>query len=97
MAHLGRELEVLVTFSTEANDPEHLQYFVQFLGWFGDDLHLYIALEFVPFGDLQQHISQKPLSEEETAVVVSQIAKALRCMHRLGFVHRDLKPAVSGP
>lgn len=95
--HLGRELEVLVTLCTAEYNRQYLEHFVQFLGWFGNDGYLFIALEMVPFGDLQQHIAQKPCSEEETAIIIDQIARALHCMHSMGIVHRDLKPGVSAP
>ncbi|RYO98058.1 hypothetical protein DL765_010951 [Monosporascus sp. GIB2] len=92
MQLLSRELDILVGLSTDAGQPEYLQYFVEFHGWFADDMHLYIAMEYLPYGDLQSHIGQ-PFAEQETATIISQVAKALECMHQKGIVHRDLKPA----
>jgi serine/threonine protein kinase len=93
MQYLHRELEILALFATSRNKDAEL--FAAFTGWFADQQHVYIALEFVPHGDLQQHINTKPLPEQDVAVVMVQVAKALRCLHDGGYVHRDLKPAVS--
>ncbi len=51
-------------------------------------------MEFIPYRDLQYHITEQPLAEPEAATVVSQVAQALQYMHKLGFVHRNLKPQV---
>ncbi|KAH6697421.1 kinase-like domain-containing protein, partial [Plectosphaerella plurivora] len=88
-----RELGVLVDCATDDNKHDSRDNFVRFLGWFGDSTHLYIAMELVPFGDLQSHISTRPCSERSTAVIIEQVGRALQFMHERSFVHRDLKPA----
>lgn len=50
-------------------------------------------MEFLPYGDLQQHLSS-PLSEYEGRQIVFQLLEGLDFMHDNGFAHRDLKPAI---
>ncbi|UTW08782.1 serine/threonine-protein kinase [Pseudomonas benzenivorans] len=52
----------------------------------------YLAMEFVPGGDLAQHKGQQfePL---QALRIVRQIASALAVVHDSGLVHRDIKPA----
>ena len=55
---------------------------------------LYLAMRFVPGGDLRSVIvSEGPLSGERTAFLLSSIASALDAAHATGLVHRDVKPA----
>lgn len=62
-------------------------------GWYRDDEHLFIAMEFFELGDLRTCVTA-PLPERESQVIVYQIAEALEFMHSRNFVHRDLKPSV---
>ena len=75
-----RELEALAAFS-DARVPEYRHYFVQFLGWFDDVKHLYIAMEFVQGGDLQRYIYRRPFPEPVAAMIIAQVAQALQYMH----------------
>jgi DNA-binding NarL/FixJ family response regulator len=51
----------------------------------------YLAMEYLPRGDLKARI-QRGLSEQEAMRYVEQIATALKVVHDAGLVHRDLKP-----
>lgn len=74
---------------------QYQQYFVQFLGWFEDPSNLYIAMDYMPHGDLQTYIDEKaPFPEAESSVITKQVATGLQFMHQKGFFHRDLKPQV---
>jgi serine/threonine-protein kinase len=53
---------------------------------------LYLVMELKSGGALDEVIRQKPLSLEQTASLLDQIAPALDYAHRKGIVHRDLKP-----
>ncbi|ETS78914.1 hypothetical protein PFICI_08767 [Pestalotiopsis fici W106-1] len=87
-----REVHAMITFS-DKQIREYQEHFVQCSGWFKDDGHLYIAMEFVPHGNLQDYINTKqPIPEADAAVITAQVAQALQYMHQKSFVHRDLKP-----
>jgi photosystem II stability/assembly factor-like uncharacterized protein len=52
----------------------------------------YIAMRYVDAGTLKQHLAHGPLSLEEISRLVGQIGGALDYAHRLGVIHRDVKP-----
>ena len=51
----------------------------------------YLAMEYLPRGDLKARI-QRGVSEQEALHYVGEIAAALKVVHEAGLVHRDLKP-----
>lgn len=54
---------------------------------------LYIAMEYFPAGDLQQHLRMLgPVAPATALAWTRQIALGLAAVHRAGIVHRDLKP-----
>ncbi|KAF2488146.1 kinase-like domain-containing protein, partial [Neohortaea acidophila] len=85
---IGRELEAVARFSR----PEYARWFVRSSGWFESDDDIFIAMELMPYGNLQQYIGQG-LPENEVKVLIAQVLKGLQCMHAAGYTHRDLKPA----
>jgi serine/threonine protein kinase len=53
-------------------------------------------MDYLSKGVLQTYLNHNPpLSEDPCREVVSQVLKGLQIMHREGFAHRDVKPAVS--
>jgi tRNA A-37 threonylcarbamoyl transferase component Bud32/ActR/RegA family two-component response regulator len=54
--------------------------------------HQYLAMEYIPCGDLRDRL-RNPLSIEESLYYLRSLAEALRVIHVFGILHRDLKPA----
>ena len=54
----------------------------------------FMVLEYFPNGSLEDRLrSGRPLSDEETTRIATEIAAGLAHAHERGLVHRDLKPA----
>ena len=68
--------------------------FVKSFGWYENCESVFITMEYLPLGDLQNYLSS-PLPEEEAQQITSQVLEGLAFMHENGFAHRDLKPNVS--
>ena len=58
-----------------------------------EDGRYFIAMEYVPGGNLKEHIfGRGHLDPAEAARLAWQVAEALGAAHELGIVHRDIKP-----
>lgn len=82
-----RELEAIAKFSHD----RFAHCFVRSSGWFQNDESLFITMEYLKYGDLQQYLT-KPFPEPEARQISLQVTEALQLMHESGFAHRDLKP-----
>ncbi|KAJ5669166.1 hypothetical protein N7462_010236 [Penicillium macrosclerotiorum] len=83
-----RELEAIAKFSQKKYEG----LFVDFIGWYENDISVFIIMEYMEYGDLDLHL-KGPLPENEAREVTLQIAEGLKLLHENGFAHRDLKPA----
>ena len=60
---------------------------------FQDARYLYLIMEYVPGGDLMNRlIKLGTFSEDMTRFYVAEIILALDSIHRLNYLHRDIKP-----
>src|SRR2546430_706246 len=58
------------------------------------DLKYYLVMEFVDGPNLEHWLKDRPALPEPAAFdLVLQLARALDALHRLGMVHRDVKPS----
>lgn len=59
-----------------------------------DQGHFFIAMELVNGGSLEQRIKREGrVNEKEVLRIGRQVAEGLRAAHRMGLLHRDVKPA----
>ncbi|KGO46196.1 hypothetical protein PEX1_048850 [Penicillium expansum] len=73
---------------------EYERCFVKSFGWYQTEASLFIAMEYLELGDLQNylHDQKQPLPEFEVQGIMFQILEGLDLMHDNGYAHRDLKP-----
>jgi cell cycle protein kinase DBF2 len=69
---------------------------VRLLYAFQDPEFVYLAMEYVPGGDFRTLLNNSGvLKEEHARYYISEMFAALNELHKLGYIHRDLKPEVS--
>jgi serine/threonine protein kinase len=94
--HLAEDNDFQHRFRREAriagglNDP----HVVPIHGYGEIDGRLYVDMRLIEGRDLGQYIAEEGgrLSPERTVAVIEQVAAALDSAHRVGLVHRDIKP-----
>lgn len=66
---------------------------VQYVDYHDYANHLYIIMEYVPFGDLQQYLQKYgALPEELGKKMAMQVLESLAYLHGKKITHRDIKP-----
>ena len=70
-------------------------WFVKFHSSYEDANYVYIAMEYIPIGDISKtFMNDYRWNESDTKVVIKQLLHGLAVMHKEGITHRDLKPEV---
>jgi len=93
-ARLAGDPGILERFELEAKAVENLDH-PNVVKLYDFDAHAgepYIAMEWVPGGDLAKRLKGRPLPPREAAVLVRALADAMAYAHGRGVLHRDLKP-----
>ena len=55
-------------------------------------------MEYVPGGDFRTLLNNSGvLKEEHARFYISEMFQAVNELHKLGYIHRDLKPEVKAP
>ncbi|KAF9878328.1 calcium/calmodulin-dependent protein kinase type 1B [Colletotrichum karsti] len=84
------ELKGLLVFS----QPEYEAYFVRTLGWYQIPSKVFVAMEFLPQGNLHAHLmNQGPIPENHGKLIIRQVLRGLAYIHQFGLAHRGLKPS----
>ena len=66
---------------------------VEYIGYFEDNTHVYVVMEFIEHGDLNNYLNyHTTMPEPLTKQVVTQVLRGLEYIHGMGISHRDLKP-----
>ncbi|GBB97232.1 hypothetical protein RclHR1_29440002 [Rhizophagus clarus] len=85
LAHVKAERDVLA----ESDSPWVVQLFYSFQ----DVSYLYLIMEFLPGGDLMTMlIKYDTFSEDVTRFYIAECVLAIEAIHKLNFIHRDIKP-----
>ncbi|KAG0638131.1 kinase-like domain-containing protein [Tuber brumale] len=66
--------------------------FVKFIKYTEDEHHIYIAMEYLPLGDMSKSFGDYKWGEHDVHVVMEQLLMGVAIMHKEGIAHRDLKP-----
>eukprot|EP01080_Neovahlkampfia_damariscottae_P007023 gene7023-11188_t len=86
ISHVRAERDIL---SMSQDNP----WMVQLDCSFQDDDFLYLVMEYLPGGDMMTWlINKETFSEEETKFYIAELVLAVDSIHKLEYVHRDLKP-----
>ncbi|GIE01668.1 hypothetical protein Adu01nite_30180 [Paractinoplanes durhamensis] len=51
-----------------------------------------LVLEYIPGGSLADRLTHGPLTPDQAVELAAQLARGLAAVHRVGLVHRDVKP-----
>jgi len=79
--------------TSSLNSSPQNQWLAQLLYSFQDNHSLYMVLEFCAGGDLMNLlINENVFSEDSCRFYISELVMAIDWVHKLGYVHRDLKP-----
>lgn len=85
LAHVKSERDVLA----DSDSP----WVVNLYYSFQDAVYLYLIMEFLPGGDLMTMlIKYEIFSEDVTRFYMAECVLAIEAVHKLGFIHRDIKP-----
>lgn len=85
VAHIRAERDLLALADNK--------WLVKLVYSFQDNMYLYLVMEYLAGGDLMTILMKYDiLTEEQTRFFIAETALAVKAVHDLNYVHRDLKP-----
>ncbi|XP_055586479.1 serine/threonine-protein kinase Warts-like [Uranotaenia lowii] len=85
VAHVKAERDILAEADNE--------WVVKLYYSFQDKDNLYFVMDYIPGGDLMSLLIKKGVFEEDLArFYVAELTCAIDSVHKMGFIHRDIKP-----
>ncbi|XP_058831780.1 serine/threonine-protein kinase Warts [Topomyia yanbarensis] len=85
VAHVKAERDILAEADNE--------WVVKLYYSFQDKENLYFVMDYIPGGDLMSLLIKKGIFEEDLArFYVAELTCAIESVHKMGFIHRDIKP-----
>jgi serine/threonine protein kinase len=94
-AHLAGDSIFVQRFQREADAAAQLNnpHIIPIHQYGEIDGRLYVDMRLVEGRDLQDVLNEGPLEPARAVRIIEQVAKALRAAHKVGLVHRDVKPS----
>jgi serine/threonine protein kinase len=94
-AHLAGDSSFVQRFRREAEAAAQLNnpHIIPIHNYGEIDGQLYVDMRLVEGRDLQDVLSAGPLEPARAVRIIEQVAKALQAAHKVGLVHRDVKPS----
>jgi serine/threonine protein kinase len=90
VAHVRSERDVLADNNNYYKDNPWI---VRLYYSFQDANYLYLIMEYVPGGDMMtQLIKFDTFTEEQTRFYIAETVLAIDSIHKLAYIHRDIKP-----
>ncbi|GAM23036.1 hypothetical protein SAMD00019534_062110 [Acytostelium subglobosum LB1] len=87
--HVRSERDILADNNINGNNP----WIVSLYYSFQDTYYLYLIMEYVPGGDMMtQLIKYDTFTEDATRFYIAETVLALHSIHRMNYIHRDIKP-----
>ncbi len=77
----------------EAIDKLHHDHILPAFDYGDEEPWHYLVMPYVPDGTLRDLLQKGPLTPEDAAELLDQIASALQFAHDHGIIHRDIKPS----
>jgi len=85
VAHVKAERDILAEADNE--------WVVKLYYSFQDQLNLYFVMDYIPGGDLMSLLIKFGIFQEDLAkFYISELVCAVDSVHKMGFIHRDIKP-----
>ncbi|MCB0178488.1 MAG: AAA-like domain-containing protein, partial [Anaerolineae bacterium] len=88
--HYAEHLENTAKKVAEAHHTNVVEIFD--VGW-SDEKTLYMAMEYVPTGNLRRQLKAGPLPRNEAVEIIKQVGAALSCVHHQSIFHLAINPS----